>query len=711
MKSSLPKQNKFKMEGFALVGAKILGKLNTRGTEISLPSEMRNWILPPWFSDQNNPLSVNYSAGKVDFYNYTGRSWTVLRGDASKTWIRLDRYGIIYLSQPRVSIEVWVYNQTILYTPGTYLEINQRFGDTSGGIDVCYRLKDGFLTMTVTPISSFTQSGIEVQISTVINSERFLDPLMVGIVIRPYDDDGLAPIRLLEYNDRYLKINGRKALRCEEEPQHLFFTNASRGDVRQYFSLWEGNTKIEAADGSCTGMIGFSDIPSRLRPIKIVLNSEESRIHSRLKHSFLLKIKVPPVFLQKNHGMINTNTKLDEIYKANMRHLSTFCLPKTVDAFQILVLNRFGLTEISNWYLKESLRKVGWDGSLADQYVGGTRIMVAIIDYYKISRDQKLVETYWPVLKRVGFWLCNQTNVDIVCQPKIFPPTNPWETGIERFFWICGSLSALAELGTAVGKNSEIQVFKNHYLRLWAKLLNTIQNRLKIDGNNLNYHSGQEAVQDLVASYPLRLVEKGEKFILRLINLVIKHHLFRGGVFSPRDFKGIQLELTARLGQVMIREGIEYHEVLNLLVTKASKTWSWPDLLNPLSNQGIGEKGHDPRVIYQMLLLIRCLFVIEEGETLHLLPGIFYSRFWEGPQIELFDFPTYFGTISLKVRTIGSIIQLNFNPNFIQRPQKIILNLEQKYHLVFADTYIENTGGVLSFGPDLRVMRLRKVKT
>ncbi len=693
-----------------MISDKILGKLNNHEIKTGLPPEMRNWILPPWFNDQSNPLSVDYVPGKVDFYNYTSRSWTILRDNVFKSWIRLDRYGVIYLAQPRISIEIWVYSQTMLYTPGTYLEITQRFWDTGGDIDVSYRFMDGFLTMTVAPVKSFTSSGIEVRINTVINTERFLDPIVVGIVVRPYDDKGLASVHSLEYYNRCLKINGREALRFEEEPQHLFFSNMSSGDVPQYFSLWEGNTKSIAADGSCTGIIGFSDLPVRLRPIKFTLNSRPNWNFFGFNHSFLLKMKNFPDFIQKKQKMINTHTKLDEMYKANLLHLETFCLPKTIDAFQILVLNRFGFTETSNWYLRESLRKVCWDGSLTDRYIGGSRIIVVITDYYNLSRDRNLVETYWPVCKKVGLWLCNQA--DAIIHPRDFPPpTGLLGTETERFFWICGSLHALTELGTILGKNGEIQFFKNYYLRLWAELLNEVQNRLKkIDGNDLNYRSGKEAIADLSASYPLCLFEKGEKFTLQLITLVIKHHLFRGGVYSPRDFKGIQLELTARLGQVMIREGIEYQEILNLLITKASMTWSWPDLLNPLSNQGIGEKGHDPRVIYQMLLLIRCLFVIEEGEALYLLPGIFYSRFWDKPQIDLANLPTYFGTISLKIRSIGSIIQLNFYPDFHHEPQKIILNLAQKYRVVFADTYLKCTGGVLVFGPDLRVIRLRQVK-
>ena len=114
----------------------------------------------------------------------------------------------------------------------------------------------------------------------------------------------------------------------------------------------------------------------------------------------------------------------------------------------------------------------------------------------------------------------------------------------------------------------------------------------------------------------------------------------------------------------MIREGYDYTQVLEFFIAAAGGTWSWPDRVHPLTMDGVGENGHDPEVLYQLLLLIRNIFVLEEGEFLDLLPGIFSSGFWKQPQIKITRLTTYFGEITFNCHTIGDIIQIEFWPQY-----------------------------------------------
>ncbi len=696
-----------------------------KDTGIILPLGMRNWILPPWFRDQNNPLKINYMAGKTAFYNYSNRSWTSLRANPEDGLIQVDSFGIIYLEKLKISIEIWVYHETKLYTPGTYTDLTQKFSAANGTIDINMGLKVGCLSVTIGPMLILGNSlmGIQINRSEIRQSvpepaTEFLpqsfEPIIVWLVARPFGPNGLAKIRHLEYKDRYLTVNHKKVLRFEDEPQHCFFTNAALGDVTQYFRLWEGNSKIEATDGSCTGILGFADIPANQHTIRTGIHDGTAFRYifnkSRLFRGVQLfsRKEEQTDCLTASSGALQTGTKLDQLYKASIRHLATFCGKRPINIYQVLVLNRLGWTAQSRGYLKTALKKVHWDGSLANQYLSGECVIFAVADYYKITGDQVFIEKYWPVLKRVGLWLCYQSGLMGACS-KTKPPQNVVPGRLERFLWLCGSLQAITELGTALAKNREVQIFKNHFFMVWTKLFDetlTGCQGVLAEPDHGHHPGGEMAIRGLMASFPLQLSEKGSPWMGDLLRRITAHHLWKGGFFSPQDFPGINLELTIRLGQALIREGMEYQMVLDFLLDTAGPTFRWPDRINPLSKEGIGEQGHDPEVLFQMLLMIRSLFLIEDSENLQLLPGIFISRFWQAPNLELINWPTFFGNVSLKVRTIGGIIQINFEPKFRRRPQKILLTFDGEYRLLYTDTNIQWNGNKVILDPDFQVLRV-----
>lgn len=690
-----------------------------------LPPGMRGWILPPWFRDQNNPFKGCYTAGQTGFYNYANRSWTSLRADPKGDLIRVDGFGIIELVKPGISIEVWIYHETKVYRPGTYLQLNRNFSAVSGIMDLNFDFGAGSLPVKIGPmmVSDNFLLGMEIgdprmrqsslETGAEVSAQSF-EPLMVWLVIRPYGSDGLSPIWRMEFKDGHFLANRRKILRFSEEPLYCFFTNTARGDVTQFFRLWEGNSKIEATDGSCTGMIGFAAVPDRWRTVKISFRDMKEHgfwPEASKNHWFpgFLSRSFRPVasFMEITPAKLQTGTRLDQLYPAGIRHLNTFYREKPYSIYQIMIYNRLGLFPKSMELLKFALRKVCWDGRLAERFIGGEYIIVAVADCYKMTGNRVLIETYWPVLKRVGYWLCYQSGL---LRAQVKPSQNSDPGRLERMLWLCGSLRAITELGMELDKNREVQFFKNYHLMIWAEFLDglaaTGNKRISFEPNRILESGPEMALSSLQASFPLQLTEKGTPWVRDLIRRICRHHLWRGGFISPQDFQGVNLELTARLGQVLIREGLDYGDVLDFLLDAAGPAFSWPDRINPLSWEGIGAEGHDPKVLYQMLLLIRSLFFHEEQEDLHLLPGVFISRFWRAPNLELTGWPTHFGTVSVKVRTIGGVSQIDFKPTFRRQPQKILLTFDGEYRLLYTDTKIQRNGKTLILNPDFHVLRV-----
>jgi hypothetical protein len=181
-----------------------------------------------------------------------------------------------------------------------------------------------------------------------------------------------------------------------------------------------------------------------------------------------------------------------------------------------------------------------------------------------------------------------------------------------------------------------------------------------------------------------------------------------GGVYSPAEFKGISLELTVKWCQSLVWCGVNYEGALNLLKRSAGGTWSWPDVIHPLSLQGIASNGADPAVLYQMVLLWRLILIHEVGDYLYILPGIFNCGYWDRPQLEITDFPTAFGQISLLCKTIGAITEINLKTCFKHKPTKIRLKLSPLYCLSSADASVNYNGRILEADPEVQIIRLKK---
>jgi hypothetical protein len=711
---------------------------------------MRSWILPPWFRDQNNPLKPSYTAGQTGFYNYSNRRWISLAAKVGDELIQVDGFGIIYWVKYKVSLEIWVYHETQVYSPGIYVSSPVDFLANPGEINLELGFGEWSLPVKIglVTVCGAAKMGIEIGRPRIGQSlpeagnglaMQSFEPVMAMLVVRPFGPDGFTPIFHLEYKNGVILANHAKILQFMDEPQHCFFTDATRGDVSQYFRLWEGNLKAEAMEGSCTGMVGFAANPAQWRTIRAIIHP--GKVQFQMQHfwpvPWMNRIFPPKKEILesqvKNRPSLRTGTRLDELYPACIRHLNTFFGNHSVNVYQILAYNRLGFHSQSLALLKKVFSKVRWDGRLTEPYLGSECLIFATADYYQMTGDQATIEKYWPVLKRVGNWLCYQSGL-IGTRSKTKPvqsghPTrsdihpqsgvSSWSDGwfhrdgaekLERMLWMCASLQAITGLGTALVKNREVQLFKNYFLMLWAKLLDGLaeigHRGIWSEPDYGMEPDGERLLAGLLASCPLQLSENGTHWIHDILRRISARYLWRGGFFSPQDFQGVDLGLTARLVQVLIREGLEYKAGLDFLLEAAGPAFNWPDRINPLTREGVGKEGHDPKVLYQMLLPVRDMFLMEDQENLFLLPGLFISGFWKAPNLELNDWPTYFGTISVKVRTIGGITQIQFNPVFRRQPQKILLTFSEKYRLLYTDTNIRWNGKILNLNPDFRVLRV-----
>lgn len=672
------------------------------------PLEIKNWSLPSWFVRQSHPLSPGYILGGRKFANLCYRNWTMLCNESGEDVLAIDREGTILIPKKGISIEVWVNNGKTFFIPGQFIRTEQEAVPEFPCIETRGFFQNGYYESRTFPAYDQNEFfGIEFQIYA--NGEEAFNEFQLLLVIRPYDYNGLTAINRLEYKNRSVRVNNEELCQFETEPKIIFCTKASMGDVTEYYKLERNREEVSSVSGNCTGAIGYAIRPIDLQLIKLCFNTRSHQLF------FSKRIGFPKNWLSESkqrwisrssyqHRMISTNSKMDIIYHNNLNYLKMFSgtLLERCDVYRILVLNRFALYSTSRAYLLKTLKKVGWDGSLSStNRLTSEKLVFALFDYFLFSGDRKIVKDNWPIIKRISFWLIqNRKPITSNLSPE----------SCQDLGWICAAFKSLAKLAEVIGSIEDFQLFYLHFQELWSQILGAFSRKIK---DNVRVISGKGlaisgAIASLSLSFPLRLYPRNERFVRNWLNRIVESSAYNGGVISPMEFQGVDLELTARLGSILLREEEQYDSVLKFLTEAVSPTGTLPDRIHPISGCGIGNSGHDPDVCCQFLLLLRNLMIMEEEEILFLLPGILSSSNWQCPQIDLRYIPTSFGEISLRCQTVGNIVQIEFSANFRIKPQIIGLILKPGDCLVYTDSLIRQGEKHIELGSDFKIARIRR---
>lgn len=682
-----------------------------RGKPAFSTAMIRGWILPSWFIKQRDLINLGYVFGKYRFANICFRNWTAFCNEKGQPVLLIDKDGTISFPKIGVSVEIWINDGRKFITPGRFLQTKQTATPEFLCVETKGFFKDGVYQSRLFPILGSSNNWTGLELNLYAAGESACNDYLVCLVVRPFDHNGLTAIRQLEYKNKRIKVNFIELLQLETEPKIVFCTHAGLGDVTDFSKFDENKLGVKSTDGSCTGIFGYSVRPADQTGIKIILKPDHLKFHPYQVREFPQKWFWESEQIWKNryslqYRMLTTNSKIDQIYRINLNYLIMFSgeTSDSVEINNVLVLNRFAFYSQSRSWLLKALKRVRWDGSISAVNLSPGKLIYAIYDYYQFTSELNFVKENWQTLKRMGYWLIQ--NQSLLRRDADQGP-------VENPAWICASLKALSKLSEANNDLESHQFFHRQYQALWSRILELFSRRLKeynIIGNRKKWPV-KETVGGLAISYPLCLYRRNERFIREWLDKTLEESTYNGGMISPMEFQGVDLELTARLGAVLLREEREYEVVFKFLMETISSTGNWPDRVHPVFSGGIGVTGHSLEVGCQFLLMLRNIMAMEEGEVLYLLPGIITSKLWTELNIELNHFPTTFGNISLKCQNIGKIVQINFEAFFRKKPRRIRLILNQRDRLVYSDAVVAREGEYADLDPNFKIVRFRRVQS
>ncbi|HJQ82350.1 MAG TPA: hypothetical protein VJ828_20485 [Lacipirellulaceae bacterium] len=158
------------------------------------------------------------------------------------------------------------------------------------------------------------------------------------------------------------------------------------------------------------------------------------------------------------------------------------------------------------------------------------------------------------------------------------------------------------------------------------------------------------AIGSLVADYPLQLLPPGAPQIMATLKWLVERCFHSGGFYQDIIHSGINAYLTLDIAQTMLRAGdARYRDLVEAVARLASPTGQWPEAIHPQTGGGCMGDGQHGWAAAEWVMMIRSLFVREEGNRLVVGSGLFEE--WFGTEEDIYFGPTLtpWGPITVRI--------------------------------------------------------------
>jgi hypothetical protein len=137
---------------------------------------------------------------------------------------------------------------------------------------------------------------------------------------------------------------------------------------------------------------------------------------------------------------------------------------------------------------------------------------------------------------------------------------------------------------------------------------------------------------------------------MRTAEYLLENSSFGGAFFQNMIHSGINAYLTLHLAQVLLRAGDPRAlELTDAVAALASPTGQWPEAIHPRTGGGCMGDGQHVWASAEWALMIRNLFVREEGRKLMLGTGLFPRWLKKREPLSFGPTLTPFGPVAVRV--------------------------------------------------------------
>jgi hypothetical protein len=231
-------------------------------------------------------------------------------------------------------------------------------------------------------------------------------------------------------------------------------------------------------------------------------------------------------------------------------------------------------------------------------------------------------------------------------------------------FWGVSGLRAGAALLDSLGDREEAKEFRLEADRFLAAVERSLAGAAVRLGRPAMPASPYRrldsgAVGSLAAGYPLALFPAGDPRLLDTAEFLLERCLVGGGFYQDIIHSGINPYLTLHLAQVLLRAGDRRaSDLLSAVATLASPTGQWPEAIHPRTLGGCMGDGQHVWATAEWVMMMRSMFVHEEGDRLVLGAGIPPEWLEAEGELHFGPAPTAFGALTMTLKCDAAAVAL-----------------------------------------------------
>jgi hypothetical protein len=641
---------------------------HARGLMNSVIQYNLDWVWPFWVERQFDPKDPAFipRAFSITHVNLTHRNWTALGMPDADQLPVVDPRGLVMPYWDSWSIDCWISSATGCLYPSRAVQSSQRLDLSSGGLAV---------------VTSTAEAGLEVETRAEVVQEdgrlvllqqcRFRSdrPAWGAVSLRPANPEGVSFLHELELSSNRKEWRIDKNARVELDPPaegHRVSTYRE-GDCARLIGC-DG----EELGGSCNVGLLTAAALYRLEPGVERVVTFRVPLTPAVSHPVKMedalagccRLEVPDPTMQRLFDTalrtVVVHAPLDVYpgpftYRRFWFRDAAFILDALLAIGQVArvkrTLDTFPGRQTYAGYFRS--QEGEWDSN-------GQALW--IMDRY-CQATGSVPESNWiqPIRRGAAWILSKRLDAAGTLHAGLLPAgfsaehLGPSDYYYWDDFWGVAGLRAAANLLRRTGEGAEAAELD----RAAEEFLSAIKSSLAWSSIAIRQAGipaspyrrlDAGAIGSIVCSYPLTLLPPDEERVLETIGFLMKHCFLDGGFFQDMVHSGINPYLTLHVAQALLRSGNpQAFDLVRTVADLASPTGQWPEAIHPRTRGGCMGDGQHVWAAAEWILMMKNLFVREEGSRLIVGSGIPLEWLGAGNRLAIGPVSTVFGTISLEI--------------------------------------------------------------
>ena len=159
---------------------------------------------------------------------------------------------------------------------------------------------------------------------------------------------------------------------------------------------------------------------------------------------------------------------------------------------------------------------------------------------------------------------------------------------------------------------------------------------------------------------------------MHTIDFLMEHCFHSGGFFQDMIHSGINAYLTLSIAQSLLRHNdSRYRPLIESVAQLASPTGQWPEAIHPITGGGCMGDGQHGWAAAEWIMMMRNLFVREEGDRLILGSGVFSEWLESGEEVSFGPTLTPYGRVNVNLRQDGDRLALKVDGAWFDKPPEV----------------------------------------